>query len=494
MTRFHSQWFRFQWLRIFGAITAITFIVSATTTAQVQPVYTALNSVFESGGYTPDIWPSGYLALGQDGNFYGTTNFNQSNIYMMTPSGVETLLWESGQGAGDQCEWGADGIFYGGLTLGSDGTFYGVCAMWGNDSAGYYISYNGGSSVNVFSPFSTSNTSPNPLILAPDGNLYGTTVNGGTYGTGSVIKLTPSGELTTLYSFKEGTASGYNPEGPLALGRNGDLYGTTPVGGLVDTDGAAGVFFQITTKGKFKVLYTFPPSNLGGDGLNPTAGVTLGNDGNFYGTTNAGGANGEGIIFKISAAGKKLTKLHDFNNKVDNAGHPIFPLTLGSDGNFYGASPDTASGGFGPESLFEITPKGVYTDLYDGFGSPDTCPYESPQGCLVSSPLTQHPNGSFYGTTGEGGVNDGVFFSLNVGLKPFVALQFPIGAPGSTLGIFGQGFSQATAVSFNGTAATFNVVSDTYMTAKVPTGAKLGYVTVTEGSTSLKSNMEFDPK
>ncbi|MFY9645484.1 MAG: choice-of-anchor tandem repeat GloVer-containing protein, partial [Terriglobales bacterium] len=247
MTRFDSQWFRFQWLRIFGAITAITFIVSATTTAQVHPVYTALNSGFESGGYTPDIWPSGYLALGQDGNFYGTTNFNQSNIYMMTPSGVETLLWESGQGAGDQCEWGADGIFYGGLTLGSDGTFYGVCAMWGNDSGGYYISYNGGSSVNVFSPFSTSNTSPNPLILAPDGNLYGTTVNGGAYGTGSVIKLTPSGELTTLYSFKEGTASGYSPEGPLALGRNGDLYGTTPVGGLVDTDGAAGVFFQITT-------------------------------------------------------------------------------------------------------------------------------------------------------------------------------------------------------------------------------------------------------
>lgn len=494
MTRYHSQSSPFQRLRCLGVLTAFALLVFATLPSQAQPVYTSLNYTFQAGGYYQDYWPAGQLALGRDGNFYGTTNISQSNIYMMTPTGAETLLWASGQDSGDQCEWGGGGgYFYGGLTLGVDGTFYGVCAMWGFSSNGVLFSFNGGSP-SVLYTFATDPSQPNPMILAPDGNLYGTTINGGTYNSGTIFKLTPSGGVTTLYNFQEGSASGYNPEGPLAIGRNGELYGTTVNGGLVDTDGAAGTFFSITTKGKFKVLYTFPPSNLGGDGLNPLAGVTLGNDGNFYGTTSAGGANNEGIIFKISANGKKLTKLHDFNQTIDNAAFPMFPLTLGSDGNFYGASSDTASGGYGPESLFEITPKGVYTDLYHGFDTPYSCNGNSLQGCLPSSPLSQHPNGSFYGVTGEGGSADGVFYSLNVGLKPFVALQFPIGAPGSTIGIFGQGFNTASAVSFNGTAATFDVVSDTYMTAKVPTGAKLGYVTVTEGSTTLKSNMVFDPK
>jgi hypothetical protein len=99
--------------------------------------------------------------------------------------------------------------------------------------------------------------------------------------------------------------------------------------------------------------------------------------------------------------------------------------------------------------------------------------------------------------TYEGGVeNEGTFYSLNTGLKPFVILQFPLGTEGTSLGIYGQGFvtGPATAVSFNGTAASFTVASDTYMTATIPTGATKGYVTVSEPSATLKSNRIFTPK
>lgn len=109
--------------------------------------------------------------------------------------------------------------------------------------------------------------------------------------------------------------------------------------------------------------------------------------------------------------------------------------------------------------------------------------------------MVLHPNGTFYGTTAQGGsVGRGVFYRLSTGLKPYIILQFPLGPIGTTLGIFGQGFSTASAVEFNGTLANFIVVSDTYLTATIPAGATKGYVTVTESSGTLKSAIKFTPK
>lgn len=168
----------------------------------------------------------------------------------------------------------------------------------------------------------------------------------------------------------------------------------------------------------------------------------MGNNGSFYGVTFNGGTSAQGAAFEITPAGK-INWLHNFNETTDNAGFPIFPLTLGSDGDLYSAA--TNNGGV--ESVFEIATKPVkkvytYTDLYNfpTPGSPN-CNAGTAVGCLPASTLLQHPNGLFYGITVEGGIDeDGTFYSLNTGLKPFVTLQFPLGTEGSSLGIFGQGF------------------------------------------------------
>ncbi|MBZ5546341.1 MAG: hypothetical protein LAO22_00060 [Acidobacteriia bacterium] len=436
--------------------------------------------------------PNGQLALGRDGNFYGTINQMRSEIYQITPGGGEKLLWKSPQSPdpAEQC--------YNGLTLGSDGLLYGTCNLWDDnlDNGGVIFKFDpthedDAPTVLYKFPFCSYNTyGLGPLTLGTDGNLYGTTTgkNGcpGSYTYGIFYKITPAGQFTILHVF-QGIPEPGTPSGPLTLGANGNFYGTSQIGGKPG-DYNGGTVYQITPKGKVSVLYSFP--NTGP--YMPVAGVTQGADGKFYGTTNYGGTYGHGTIFQLVSTGT-ISVLHNFNYSVDHAGFPSFPLTLGTDGSLYAPSLTFNMGGYGPESLFKITTKGVYTDLYNLL--PATCAQGTADGCMLSSPLVLHPNGTFYGTTAQGGsVGRGVFYGLNTGLKPYIILQAPLGNIGTTLGIFGQGFSTASAVEFNGTLANFIVVSDTYLTATIPAGATKGYVTVTESSGTLKSAIKFTPK
>jgi uncharacterized repeat protein (TIGR03803 family) len=454
-----------------------------------------------------DYAPAGPLVLGRDGNLYGTTDPNLTNIYSMTTAGVETPLWQSGPiGENEgQCEWQYGGYDppFGGMTLGADGLFYGTCQYWeDNPALSIIYQYDPGQGANgltvVYSFPIVSGIGywqPSALTLGTDGNLYGTAIPTSTgFTTGGIVfQFNPTTQkLTTLHTFLGSPNDGAYPYGPLALGTNGDFYGTTTGGGVE----GQGTVYSITTKGKIKILYAFNNITDPTSGSYPV-GVTLGNSGNFYGQTYEGGTFGQGTIFEITAAGK-LTWLHNFNETTDNAGFPLYPLTLGSDGNLYGSSMNNN----GVQSLFEIATKAkkgvyTYTDLYN-YNSPSVCEQNSSQGCLPTSTLLQLPNGLFYGVTWTGGEADfyGTFYSLNTGLKPFVTLQFPLGTEGTSLGIFGQGFvtGPASAVSFNGKTAAFTMVSDTYMTATIPSSATKGYVTVTEPAGVLRSNIEFTPK
>jgi len=429
--------------------------------------------------------PYGQLALGRDGKFYGTINQNYSGIYQITPGGAQSMLWWSGT-----YPYGT--VCYSGLTLGADGLFYGTCDQWNgfNGNGGIIFKFDPSSAkftILYSFPYCGTTWKPSPLTLGTDGNLYGTTFGSGycDTGWGTFFQITPAGKFTTLHVFKGSAANEPGePSGPLTVGANGNFYGTSQAGGY-PTDYNGGTVYMITPKGKVTLFYSFP--NTGP--YNPVAGVTQGADGKFYGTTYYGGTYAHGTIFQLVSKGK-IKVLKNFNFHVDNAGFPTYPLTLGSDGSFYAPSLTFNMGGYGPESLFKITTKGVYTDLYDLQAA--ACAQGTEDGCYLSSPMLLHPNGTFYGTNAQGGeVGRGMFYGLNTGLKPYIILQLPKGKIGTSIGIFGVGLTGTNGVSFNGVAANFSVMSDTYMTATIPAGATKGYVTVTTPSGTLKSAVKL---
>ena len=237
------------------------------------------------------------------------------------------------------------------------------------------------------------------LIQGFDGNYYGTVFNGGTatlcgvYGCGTVFKITPSGTLTTLHTFKG--SDGAYPYGTLVQGTDGTLYGTTH--GTVNGDpctgvtGGCGTFYKITTGGTLTTLLTFTGTN--GNGPN---GLIMGTDGYLYGTTTYGGSHNGGTVFKMTTAGK-LTTLYSFCSSTGctQSSYPLAGLAQGSDGNFYGTSGGTFSSGcpLSCGTIFKITSSGTLTTLHTFKGSDGAIPHGVVQGT----------DGNFYGLTVDGG-------------------------------------------------------------------------------------------
>jgi uncharacterized repeat protein (TIGR03803 family) len=223
------------------------------------------------------------------------------------------------------------------------------------------------------------------------------------------------------------------------------------------------------------VLYNFDSIH----GNTPDAPLIQASDGNFYGTAISGGTSLVGVVFKMTSTGK-FNVLHNFT--VADGTHPYGGLLQATDGKLYGASGGGGTQGCG--TIFSIDRTGAFSTLYN---------FDGTTGCEPEVKLWQHTNGILYGDTFGGGSTQiyGVFYSFNVGLKPFASLVSTSGKVGKTIGILGQGFKGTTSVSFNGTAAGFKVVSGTYLTATVPAGATTGFVTVTTPKRKLTSNKKF---
>jgi uncharacterized repeat protein (TIGR03803 family) len=361
----------------------------------------ALTTLYSFTGGNDGVSPYAGLVLGSDGNFYGTTEYNGVNVtaggpnyfgagtvFKISTNGVLTTLY-SFPGGNDGSEP------YAGLVQGNDGYLYGTTSDIA-PGGGYYgdgtvfkISTRGAlTTLYAFGSLGfTGVGSPldgaiprAALVQGSDGNFYGTTSEGGPYGSGygTVFKISSNGALTTLYSFTGGNDGAY-PSG-LAQGSDGNFYGTTP--------GGYGTVFKISTHGALTTLYSFTGSS---HSLDPS-GLVRGSDGNFYGTTVDGGPNGDGTVFKISTNGA-LTTLHSFNG-TDGA-NPYAGLVQASDGNFYG----TTSGGGTTYAgtVFKISTNGDLTTLYSfTAGNDGSGPYAG---------LVQGSDGNFYGTTCYGGTN-----------------------------------------------------------------------------------------
>jgi uncharacterized repeat protein (TIGR03803 family) len=240
---------------------------------------------------------------------------------------------------------------------------------------------------------------PSGLIQATDGNLYGTTADGGGHSAGTVFKMTTAGVVTTLYSFcaKTGCTDGLAPQAGLIQASDGNFYGTTYAGGVNNF----GTVFMITSAGALTTLYSFDST----DGANPAAWLFEGNDGDFYGTTFWGGSRDRGTIFKITPAGG-LTTLYNFCTK-SGCSDGIFPhagLIQASDGNFYGTTEGGGSQHRG--TAFMMTPTGTLTTLHN-FTLTDGA---NPDARLVEN------SGNLYGTTHVGGLHEwGTIFKITLG-------------------------------------------------------------------------------
>jgi uncharacterized repeat protein (TIGR03803 family) len=364
-----------------------------------------------SFNYYDAAYPIGKLVQGSDGYFYGTTSEGGPTFYGGPLVGAGTVFKISTNGALTVYSLPSGGANpVAGLVQGSDGYLYGTTASnpeWGYDGLGTVFKMSTNGALTFLYLFTGGDDGAYPrsaVIQGADGYLYGTTSDdsdyNGTYGAGTVFKISTNGALIPFYSFTGN--QGTRPNG-LVQGSDGSFYGTAATGGFNGWGTPAkgpfgyGTVFKISTDGVLTSLYFFS----GYDGAYPKAALVEGGDGYFYGTTGGGGANGWGTVFKTDTNGA-LTTLYSFGTITNEEGDPLdgaFPtaaLVKGSDGYFYGT---TQNGGTyqlptGAGTVFKISTNGEMTSLY---------PFINEDGSVVPSGLVQGRDGYFYGTTYNGG-------------------------------------------------------------------------------------------
>ena len=311
------------------------------------------------------------------------------NVHAQTVS----ILYDFGNRLGDPVQPSLAGI----VAQGRDGNLY---TSGGGGDYGYGAIFKitpTGELTVLYSFNGIDGSFPNSgLTLGHDGNFYGTASNSGTFGFGTVFKVTPQGRLTTLYNFTGGSNDGGYPRVPPILGIDGNLYGTTPLDGA----GSSGTVYKITPSGTFTTLYRFD-GPLGG--ANPLAPLLAGVDGRLYGTTFSGGKNGLGVLFSMTTAGK-LRVLYNFDD-VHGAG-PLGPLVQAYDSNFYGTTIGGGSNNAGV--IFRITPAGALTDLHNVNGTTD--------GQYPYTGVVQATDGSLYGANADPSAYGTIFRVTTYGL------------------------------------------------------------------------------
>ena len=419
--------------------------------AQAQTV-TNLASFHKANGW----YPEASLVQGRNGNLYGTTAlgglYNAGTLFTVTPNGRLNTLHNFTYYEGYEPST---------LVLDKYGDFYGITALGGPGGSGtiFRITPSGDYSI-VYAFHGDEGASPNSLAIGPDGNLYGTFAWPGS--AGYFFRVSPAGQSSPVPCAVAGAYS-------LTMGPDGYFYGTTSLGG-----NEYGSIFRLRPNGACETMHTFD----GTDGEAPSY-LTSDGNGNYYGSTAAGGTGLErlGTFFQISSSGE-FSVLFNYPGTMQ----PLsLGLALGSDGNLYGTN--LWGGIYGGGLVYQMTPN----------GSCNTLAFFGAEAYYTLRAMTQHTSGVFYGVSAEGGnQGNGNVFSFDNSLPPFLGLVAGFGHPGNNTQFLGQGFTGTTAVSFNGVpASSFKVISDTYMTAVVPAGATTGLVTVTTPTGPLTSKLNF---
>lgn len=371
-------------LALFGSL----FSVAPKSEAQT---YTTLYS-FQGPAFGDGQSPFGALFRDENGDIYGTTDGggidNYGTLFKVTASGQETVLFSFTHATG------ANPL--GGVTRGGNGNLFGTNTNYARGN-GSWFELNPTTNEVAVHPLwpDTQGNYPNAGMVADgQGNTYSTAEGGGNLncaqpvGCGVVFEITPSGQEKVVYAFTGRDGAG--PDATLGIDKEGNLYGTTYLGGhpnYIYPQGC-GVVFKVTPSGGESVLYAF---KCGHDGTHPESALFVDDNGNVYGVSAIGGKDYLGCIFKLTPQGRFVV-LHSFSGVVDGW-LPSSLLTRDRFGNLYGIAGE--GGVFGCGTIFKLDTSGAFSVLY-AF----PCPARGAGG----SGLTLDDEGNLYGTTyGFGG-------------------------------------------------------------------------------------------
>jgi uncharacterized repeat protein (TIGR03803 family) len=377
-------------LLAFTGLGGLSLLTAVHAGAQTETILYSFGGVPGEGAI-----PHGAL-LYEKGNLYGTTNANApsgnfGNVFEITADRQYKVLHNFGSQPGDgsaPCDFGGlafrGGKLYGttlyGGAAGSFGTVFEL-TLKGKEKILHTF---GGQLGDGSYPFAS-------VIFDKEGNLYGTTEEGGPSseclgGCGTVYEVTKAGEEKILYSFQD-LGDALYPDPNLTFDKAGNLYGTSEVGGTFE----GGTVFELSPTGVEKVLYSFNPQN--GDGYNPLSGVIFGKKGTVYGAAFNGGAYGQGAVFELSPTGEERL-LYSFGGQASDGINVYGNLVLDRKGNIYGTT--FAGGLYGQGTVFELTPTGEEKVLYT-FGS------QAGDGNTPLGDLVFDTAGNLYGVTAYGG-------------------------------------------------------------------------------------------
>jgi len=285
-----------------------------------------------------------------------------------------------------------------GLLLATDGNFYGTTAGNGSVNGSVFKLSGDGSTYDTIMPFTGGEAVHSGVTEGPDGNLYGTIKSGqGSIANGGVFKLSKAGKFEMLHAFAVAdVANGANPDGPVVVGAEGNVYGTTYYGGADGATGS-GTIFKLEPAGTFTTLYDFGIDDGAVSGAHPRSRLVQDANGNLYGTTTTGGQYKGGTVFRVTPAGQ-FNVVASFGGTSGSGPHD---LLLACDGNLYGR----AFGGNG--IIFEVTPSGSLSTVHGLVGTDGDVDLNPGDGDASGGTLIEGRNHKLYGTAQYGGATTG---------------------------------------------------------------------------------------
>lgn len=354
------------------------FLAGAVPPAHSQAVgptsatVTSFKILYQFTNPTDGGGPTGRLVRDSEGNLYGVGGGGPDNygvVFRLTPAGKETVLHSFN---------GSDGSFpEGGLVRDADGNLYGTTSEGGPNGYGNVFKLTAAGVYTVLHNFHGAPDGARPegdLLLDAAGNLYGTTVEGGkgcsnpygASGCGTVFKVTAAGEESILHRFAD-SPDGAHPAAGLLADQDGNFYGTTAAGGNVFEGTPLGTVFRLTAAGEETVLYRFNGIN-DGDGQDPQSTLIWGESGDLYGTTVEGGPNGWGTVFRLTRTGTESI-LYSFPRFSDDGESPEAGVVRDAAGNLYGTAliggaENTGCSGDGCGAVYKLTPSNAESVLH----------------------------------------------------------------------------------------------------------------------------------